>query len=140
MKVEKSTKKYIDITQEEIDTYINNFRIMINNRKYIISMNSNRKENEVFMNDYKITIKKAEEMLLEVKTEDFCYAVDNKNIDYEHEKLYIFCRSFTLNKQATEEVVEVYMKLNVTKSKSKEDYLVIISFHKRNKPIKKLFV
>lgn len=136
---EKSTGKHTDLTPEEVKTYLSKFRKAIIDNKYTIEQNENRKENLDFIEDYKITTKKEKEILLDIQFDDFCYAVSNTNKGYEHEILYIFCKCQELDFWGTLESVDIYIKINMTKTWRGDDYVIIVSLHKRNKPIKHLF-
>ncbi|WP_231169716.1 hypothetical protein [Clostridium botulinum] len=133
------TKKYVDFTPDEIKEYLDNFRRIILEGKYIISKNENRKENIDFIEDYKIDSKKEKEILLGIQYDDFCYAVDNYKKEFSHEKLYIFCKKYKLDNWGSLELVDIYIKTNITQTRKGDYVIIVISFHKRNKPIKYLF-
>ncbi|OFI05057.1 hypothetical protein CLOACE_19310 [Clostridium acetireducens DSM 10703] len=136
---ESKTRKYTDFTIDDVKDYIHKFRKAILDSKYIISKNENRKENIDFIEDYKIDTKKEKEILLSIQYNDFCYAVDNEKKEFAYEKLYIFCKCQKLDFWGTLEDVDIYIKINMTKTRRGDDYIIIVSFHKRNKPIKYLF-
>lgn len=135
----KNTGKHTDITPKEVKTYLSKFRKAIIDNKYTIEQNENRKENVDFIEDYKITTKKEKEILLDLQFDDFCYAASNTNKDYEHEILYIFCKCQELDFWGTLENVEIYIKINMTQTRRGDDYVIVVSLHKRNDPIKYLF-
>lgn len=72
-------------------------------------------------------------MLIEIEVKDFCYSADNYNDP--QERLYFFCREYELNNWGTIENVEVYIKI----ARKQDDFIVVVSFHKPEKDIKKLF-
>lgn len=131
--------KYMDFTEQEIKDYLEILKQLILKGSYSIAQNSNRQENVDFMMDYRINSNKAKEILLNLKYNDFCYAATNYNAGYEHEKLYIFCKEYELDKWGEHEVVKIYIKANLTQTKSGKDFAVVISFHKLNEPIRYLF-
>ena len=135
----RETKKYTDLTPDDIKAYLSKFRKFILDGKYSIAQNENRQENIDFIEDYKIDTKKEKEILLGIQYDDFCYAVDNDNEEFSHEILYIFCKCQELDYWGTLEKVDIYIKINMTQTKSGDDYVIIVSFHKRNKPIEYLF-
>ena len=135
----RETKKYTDLTPDEIKTYLAKFRKSILDGKYTIAQNENRRENIDFIEDYKIDTKKEKEILLGIQYDDFCYAVDNDNEGFSHEILYIFCKCQQLDYWGILENVDIYIKINMTQIRSGDDYVIIVSFHKRNKPIEYLF-
>lgn len=104
----KETKKYTDSTPDEIKAYLSKFRKFILDGKYSIAQNENRQENMDFIEDYKIDTKKEKEILLGIQYDDFCYAVDNNNEEFSHEKLYIFCKCQELDYWGTLENVDIY--------------------------------
>lgn len=136
---EKNTGKHTDLTPEEIKIYLSKLTKAIIENKYIISKQNNRKENVDFIEDYSINTKKEKEILLGLQFDDFCYAASNTNEGYEHEVLYIFCKCQELDFWGTLENVDIYIKINMTQTWKGDDYVIVISFHKRNKPIKYLF-
>ncbi|KMT22649.1 hypothetical protein [Clostridium cylindrosporum] len=135
----KETKKYTSFTPEEIKEYIVNIRKLIIEGKYTISKNQNRKENVDFIENYKIDSKKEKGILLNLEYDDFCYAVDNEKEEFAHEKLYIFCKECELDSWGELELVEVYIKINISETRKGNEFMIVVSFHKRNKPIKYLF-
>ena len=113
------------------------FRVL--SGKYTISQNENRQENIDFIDDYKINTKKEREILLSLQYDDFCYALKKDNIRYAHEVLYVFCKEYELDHWGTLENVNIYIKINMTKTREGEIFSFIVSFHKRNYEIKYLF-
>lgn len=131
--------KYTDFTKEEIELYLKNLKQAVQNDRYRISHGQNRQENETFIKDYNIGPQKQKEILLGLQFSDFCYAVQNQKEQYSYEKLYVFCKALELNNLDISELIDIYIKTNLVESKSKKDYVVVISFHKRNKSITYLF-
>ncbi|MDD2555780.1 MAG: hypothetical protein PHH05_05790 [Syntrophaceticus sp.] len=127
------------MTPDEIKKYLGKFRKAILDGKYIISKGRNRQENVDFIEDYKIDTKKEKEILLGIQYDDFCYAVDNEKEGFSHEKLYIFCKCQELDYWGALEVVDIYIKTNMTQTRRGEDFTIVVSFHKRKKPIRCLF-
>lgn len=131
--------KHTNLTPEDIKTYLRKFRKLIIDGKYTISQNNNRKENIDFIEDYKIDSKKEKEILLDIQYDDFCYAASKTNKGLEHEILYIFCKCQELDYWGTLENIDIYIKINVVETRKWDDFAIVVSFHKRNKPIKYLF-
>ncbi len=124
-----------DYTKEQINEVLNKIKDCIINNNYTISLNRNRQENIKFINEYNIRSVKQKNILLSIKVEDFCYTLQNIKIGYEHEVLYVFVPQVKLfNADDIEEMVNVYIKFNLI-DKSNENYAVVISFHRLNKPI-----
>ncbi|MDA8228516.1 MAG: hypothetical protein M0T74_12625 [Desulfitobacterium hafniense] len=136
MKEKVETKKYTDFTPEHIKKYLDEFRKLILKGNYSISINKNRQKNTDFIETYQIDTKKEREIFLALQYEDFCYAVDNEKEAYSNERLYIFCKEYELDNWGTTEYIEIYIKTNILQTKRGDDFLIVVSFHKRNKPIK----
>ncbi|HVJ49288.1 hypothetical protein [Desulfitobacterium sp.] len=136
---EREINKYTDLTSADIKEYLDKFRKAIFEGKYIISQNPNRQENIDFIEDYRINTKKEKEILLGIQYDDFCYAVDNEKEEFAYEKLYIFCKCQDLDYWGTLESVDIYIKINRTQTRRGDDFTIVVSFHKRNKPLKYLF-
>lgn len=126
-------------TKEEIDVILEKIKSCVGNNKYTIALNENRQENIDFINEYNIRSNKQKSILLQLRTEDFCHTLQNTKIGYEYEVLYVFVPQITLfNADGEEEMVDVYTKFNIIDMPS-GSRTVVISFHKRNKPIDYLF-
>ena len=126
-------------TKEEIDVILEKIKNCVGNNKYTIALNENRQENIDFINEYNIRSNKQKSILLQLRTEDFCHTLQNTNIGYEYEVLYVFVPQIKLfNADGEEEMVDVYTKFNIIDMPSGSK-TVVISFHKRNKPIDYLF-
>lgn len=131
--------KNVNFTEQEIKDYLEILKQLVLRGQYSIAQNSNRQENVDFMMNYRISSNKAKEILLNLKYYDFCYVATNYKPGYEHENLYIFCKEYELDKWGELEIVEIYIKTNLTQTKSGKDFAIVISFHKLNEPISYLF-
>ena len=122
-------------TKEDIENILCIIKKCIECNKYTISFNQNRRENIAFVNDYNIRSDKQKTILLNIKVDDFCHSLQNTNVGYEHEVLYVFVPQVSLyNIDDVEEVIDIYTKFNII------DYgdtsrTIVISFHKCNKEI-----
>lgn len=101
---------FFSFTPNEIKGYLEEFKKCVHQGDYSISLNENRQENIGFIEDYKIDTKKEKEILLGLQFDDFCYAVENDNIEFAHEVLYIFCKQHELDYWGTLETVDIYIK------------------------------
>jgi hypothetical protein len=131
--------KHTKFTEQEIMDYLVKFKEVVEAGKYTISVNENRNENKQFIEDYNIDTEKERGILLSLDYLDFCYAVDNSKPQYAHEKLYVFCVSRELASFGDQEIVEIYIKTNLMKTRKGNDFAVVISLHKLNKKISYLF-
>lgn len=126
-------------TKEEIDEVLTKIKDCINNNCYTIALNEKRQENLDFINEYNIRKDKQKGILLQLKVEDFCHTLQNTKIGYEYEVLYVFVPQANLfNSEGKEEIVDIYTKFNIIELPN-SNRIVVISFHKRNKPIEYLF-
>ena len=126
-------------TREQIDAILDKIKDCVVNRRFTISKNEHRQENIDFINEYNIRSERQSSILLQIQTEDFCHSLQNVNPGFEHEVLYVFVPQAQLfNADGEEETVDVYTKFNVIDMPN-GSRTVVISFHKRNKPIDYLF-
>lgn len=126
-------------SREEIEDILAKIKACVSAGKYSISLNERRQENIDFINEYNIRSNKQKSILMQIEVEDFCHSLQNTNIGYEYEVLYVFVPQVQLfNADGEEETVDVYTKFNVIDLPS-GSRAVVISFHKRNKPIDYLF-
>ena len=126
-------------SHEEIEDILAKIKACVSAGKYTISLNERRQENIDFINEYNIRTDRQKSILMQIKVEDFCHSLQNTNIGYEYEVLYVFVPQVQLfNADGEEETVDVYTKFNVLDLPS-GSRAVVISFHKRNKPIDYLF-
>ena len=126
-------------TREEIDTVLTKIKSCVEKNRQTISLNENRQGNIDFINEYNIRSDKQKSILMQIETDDFCHSLQNTKIGYEYEVLYVFVPQVQLfNAEGGEETVDIYIKFNVIDLPS-GSRAVVISFHKRNKPIDYLF-
>ena len=126
-------------TREQISTVLQIIQDCVRESRFYISKNENRQENIDFINEYNLSSNKQKEILLKIMPEDFCHTLQNTNLGFEHEVLYVFCPQVMLfNSEGNEETVDIYTKFNIINI-SGGKRVVVISFHKRNKPIDYLF-
>ena len=131
---EYNPKKYTAFNKKEIKDYLKNIKISIVKETYYIAIN--RDENKKFIEDYNLTTKKIEEIILRLSVDNFCYAADNFKEEYKHEILYIFCIDEVLNYFGEFMEVDIYIKFNLI---NEDEFLYIISFHELQNPINFLF-
>lgn len=126
-------------TREEIGAILSKIKACVKKNRYTISLNENRQENIKFINEYNIRSDRQRTILMQIRVEDFCHSLQNTNAGYEHEVLYVFVPQVQLFRaDGGEETVDVYTKFNIIDMPS-GSRTVVISFHKRNKPIDYLF-
>ncbi len=126
-------------TREEIDAILAKIKVCIESGRYIISQNEKRQENIDFINEYNIRSDKQKSILMKIETDDFCHSLQNTKTGYEYEVLYVFIPQVQLfNADGEAKTVDIYTKFNLIDLPS-GSRTVVISFHKRNKPIEYLF-
>ena len=126
-------------SREEIEDILEKIKACVSIGKYSISLNDKRQENIDFINEYNIRSDKQKSILMQIEVEDFCHSLKNTNIGYEYEVLYVFVpQALLFNADGEEEKIDVYTKFNLIDLPS-GSRTVVISFHKRNKPIDYLF-
>ncbi len=126
-------------TKEQICSVLDAIKDCVRENRYSISKNENRQENIDFIQQYNLTSRKQSEILLKIEPEDFCHTLQNTNFGFEHETLYVFCpQAMLFNFSGEEELVDIYTKFNIIDVASGKR-AIVISFHKRNKPMDYLF-
>jgi hypothetical protein len=126
-------------TKEQIEAILLTIQDCVRRNRFIISKNENRRENIDFINNYNLSSAKQKDILLKIEPEDFCHSLQNTNLGFEHETLYVFCPQMNLfNFDGEEEFVDIYTKFNIIEYDAGKR-VIAISFHKRNKPLDYLF-
>lgn len=124
-----------DYTTNEISELLKTIKKCIEMNRYTISLNVNRQENSDFIDEYNIRSDVLKCILLQIKVEDFCHSLKNMKQGYEHEVLFVFVPCVQLiDSEGKKETVDIYTKFNIVNSPSGKR-TIVISFHKRNKPI-----
>lgn len=126
-------------TYKEIEDILSKIKKCISSGKYTISLNKLRQENIDFINEYNIRSDKQKSILMQIQPEDFCHSLQNTKIGYEQEILYVFVPQVQLfHADGKENSIDIYTKFNIIDLPS-GSRTVVVSFHKRNRPIDYLF-
>lgn len=126
-------------TRFEIEVLLNKIKHCAVNNHYLIAQNEHRLENIAFINEYHICAERQKSLLALLRPEDFCYSIQNQKSGHEDEILYVFVPKIRLyNNRWEPEELDLYLKFNMLHMKN-HNQLIIISFHKLNKPIEYLF-
>lgn len=134
-----SSNYKINYSRYQVDEIIRKIKNCVINNKYIISVNKNRKENTDFINEYNIRKNKQKKILLDICADDFCGSVQNIKKGYEYETLFVFVPVVNMyDAFGNSEKIEIYTKFNII-NQGKENQTIVISFHKKNKPIDYVF-
>lgn len=129
----------LNYTRSQIKAVLQDIKECVAAGRFQISMNENRRENVEFINEYNIYPKKRKRILMQIALEDFCYSLQNTKKGYEDEVLYVFVPRFALfNAVGEHERIDIYTKFNLIE-RPDGNRIVVISFHKLNKPVDYLF-
>jgi hypothetical protein len=104
-------------------------------RFQILENAETRKDNVEFMDAYGLNYESVKEVLLKLEVSDFCYGLKSVNLGNVGEVLYVFCPQVGLVAYGVSMTIGVYTKLSIEGG----DWVVVVSFHERNKPITYLF-
>lgn len=129
--------KELDVTLQDIETYLSEVKTAVKNGRYRIDQNNRRQDNlDLFIN-YVIDEAKAKEILLSLTVTDFSEIRRNEHKGFEHELLYIFGRDVSLVERigTKAKTVSLYIKFNKLESR----FVIVISFHERRYPLKYYF-
>lgn len=128
-----------DYSEEQIKNLVEIIKECVRENKYTISLEENKLENIQFIEEYNINEKKRINILYDIHYLDFCYGLQNMKDGVEQNNLYVFCIQKELyNIKDKKELVDIYMKFNIICNDCGE-YRILVSLHKRNKPITYLF-
>ena len=128
-----------DYTREMITNLIHIIKECALEGQFTISLEGSKIENMQFIEEYNINEEKIVDILSEITEEDFCYGLKNMKDGILYNDLYVFCPVKELyNIKGEKEVVDVYMRFNIVETDT-DNYRLLISLHKRNKPITYIF-
>ena len=66
-------------TKEQVEAILNVIQTCVRTGNYHIALNENRQENIRLIDNYNLSSKKRKEILLQIKTEDFCHSPKTQN-------------------------------------------------------------
>lgn len=128
-----------DYSKEQIRNLVEIIKDCVREDMYTISLEENKAENIQFIEEYNINEKKRINILCDIDYKDFCYGLQNVKNGVEQNDLYVFCLQKGLyNVEDKREIVDIYLKFNVICNEVNSSR-VLVSLHKRNKPITYLF-
>jgi len=127
----------LDITLNDIDIYLDEVKDAIRKNKFRIELNPNRKKNRRLFTTYLIDENMTRDILLGLTASDFSEKLQNEHRGYEHERLYVFGKDVELLEKIgnASRVVHLYIKLN----KLESCYVIVVSLHEQEYPIKYYF-
>lgn len=118
---------------EEIKKYVGGVKALVRAGQYRIDVSRKRPANFSLYKDYVIGEAGSKDILMDLTADDFCGVVGNKHAGFEQEILYIFGKDVRLWQRfgTEEEKVSLYIKLN----KLEDRFVIVVSFHKQNRPV-----
>ena len=126
-------------SRAEVEEILSRIKNCVAKDRYYISLNENRLENQAFIDNYYVSVKRQKGILLNLKVQDFCYSLNNKNKRYQPGPLYVFMPQVSvLNFACRETIVDLYIKISIVEQASGTQ-IIVISFHERNHPPMYLF-
>ena len=124
----------MNISKEEVNQYLNDVKKAVCSGKYRIA---SREKNETIYYEYVFSEAMFRDIIMDLKVEDFSKAVYNEHPNYSKEILYVFGKEVRLLPKygGNEETVALYIKFN----KLANLYVIVVSFHKQEYPMKYQF-
>ena len=124
----------MSITRDNVQQYLDDMKVAVINKRYTIAA---REVNDRLFEEYLLSEAKREEILLSLCVDDFCKTVPNEDPRYPHEILYIFGKDVVLMPRFgdKETTVSLYIKFN----KLEGNYMIVISFHEQQFPLRYMF-
>lgn len=131
-----------EYTKEMVRNLISTIKECAREGRFTISFEGSRYENMQFIEEYNVTEEKIIDIINLLAVEDFCYGLEymRDGVIYNND-LYVFCPIKQLyNIKGQKETVDIYMRFNIIEIESDVNkYRMILSLHKRNKPITYIF-
>ncbi|MGN0170916.1 MAG: hypothetical protein ACI39H_09180 [Lachnospiraceae bacterium] len=127
----------MQITRDEITAYLLEIKDAVRDGRYRIDRNAKRQDNIDLFLSYVIDEAQAKDILLSLEVADFSEIRNNDHQGYEEELLYVFGKDVTLLERMgnEEKPVSLYIKIN----KLDNNFVIVISFHEQNYPLKYYF-
>ena len=134
--------EHTDFKETDIEEYLNIVCILISKGKRTLEITKDhkiRKKNLKFMRKYRLKEKDIDDLMKSLTTKDFCYALEEENIIFSDEKLFVFCKHKKLDSFGISEIVDIYIKLKKHTLKDDNEIVLYMSFHEMEKDITYLF-
>ncbi len=121
------------LSVSDIEKYLEAVKCAIKAHRCRFDMNVKRPDNRKLFETYLLTMKDAENIILNLNVMDFSDAVPNEHVGFEHEMLYIFGKEALLIERygTAEKPVPLYIKFN----KLDNEFVIVISFHEQRHPL-----
>ena len=127
----------MEVSREEIEYYLQDVKSLCSLNKYRVEMNDKRQDNRKLRTKYVVDKQIEKEIIMSLEVEDFSKKTKNTNGKFDNKYLYVFGRDVKLLEKYGEEekVIPLYIKIK----KYENTFMVLISFHEANYPIKYYF-
>ena len=123
----------MNLSVSDVENYLEAVKCAVKAHRYRLAMNAKRPDNRKLFDTYLLTMRDAENIILNLNVMDFSDAVPNEHAGFEHETLYIFGKEVLLIERygTAEKLVPLYIKFN----KLDNEFVIVISFHEQRHPL-----
>ena len=123
----------MNLSVSDVENYLEAVKCAVKAHRYRLDMNAKRQDNRKLFDTYLLTMRDAENIILNLNAMDFSDAVPNEHVGFEHETLYIFGKEVLLIERygTAEKLVPLYIKFN----KLDNEFVIVISFHEQRHPL-----
>ena len=123
----------MNLSVSDVENYLEAVKCAVKAHRYRLDMNTKRPDNRKLFDTYLLTMRDAENIILNLNVMDFSDAVPNEHAGFEHETLYIFGKEVLLIERygTAEKLVPLYIKFN----KLDNEFVIVISFHEQRHPL-----
>lgn len=123
----------MNLSVSDVENYLEAVKCAVKAHRYRLDMNVKRPDNRKLFDTYLLTMRDAENIILNLNAMDFSDAVPNEHVGFEHETLYIFGKEVLLIERygTAEKLVPLYIKFN----KLDNEFVIVISFHEQRHPL-----
>ena len=123
----------MNLSVSDVENYLEAVKCAVKAHRDRLDMNAKRPDNRKLFDTYLLTMRDAENIILNLNVMDFSDAVPNEHAGFEHETLYIFGKEVLLIERygTAEKLVPLYIKFN----KLDNEFVIVISFHEQRHPL-----
>lgn len=123
----------MSLSMSDVEAYLTAVKRAVRAHRYRLDMNVKRADNRKLFENYLLTVKDAENIIMDLTAMDFSDAVPNEHVGFEYETLYIFGKDVQLIERygTAEKLVPLYIKFN----KLDNEFVIVISFHEQRYPL-----
>ena len=123
----------MNLSVSDVENYLEAVKCAVKAHRSRLDMNAKRPDNRKLFDTYLLTMRDAENIILNLNAMDFSDAVPNEHVGFEHETLYIFGKEVLLIERygTAEKLVPLYIKFN----KLDNEFVIVISFHEQRHPL-----